>query len=80
MNIQLSKDALKVFNKVDRPTQQRFKQALLALPKGDVKAMVGLRGLYRLRIGDWRILFSYVSDTTVFVEKIAPRGEIYKGV
>ena len=46
---------------------------------GDVKPLSGSVRLYRLRVGDWRIVFSYPDGNTVVIEKIAPRGEVYKG-
>ena len=35
-------------------------------------------GTYRLRVGDWRILFSYPEDGIILIEKIGPRGDVYK--
>ena len=74
-----SKQAAKVLNGMDRPTQQRIRQGVGKIPDGDIKPLKGSDGDYRLRIGDWRILFSYTDNDTVRVKKIAPRGEIYKG-
>lgn len=65
---------------MDRPTKQRIKTAIEKLPDGDVKALQGYKGSYRLRVGNWRILFSYPEHDMILIEKIGPRGEIYKGV
>lgn len=80
MNIQYSKRAVKAINSMDKRTKQRIKIAIEELPQGDVRTLVGSRGSYRLRVGDWRIIFSYPSKDTILIEKIAPRGEVYKGV
>ena len=64
---------------MDRPTKQRIKQAIEGLPQGDVKRLKGSAGLYRLRVGGWRIVFSYPAKDTLLIEKIAPRGDVYKG-
>ena len=79
MEIRYAKAAVKVINGMDRPTKQRIRNAVERLPKGDVKPLSGSVRLYRLRVGDWRIVFSYPDGNTVLSEKIAPRGEIYKG-
>lgn len=33
----------------------------------------------RMRVGGWRIVFSYPDKNTILIEKIAPRGDVYKG-
>jgi len=41
----------------------------------------GLQGLWRLRVGDWRVL--YVIDDAqriIDVRRIGPRGEVYRGL
>ena len=80
MDIQYSKRAVKTINGMDKPTKARIKQAIEGLPAGDVKALQGSAGSYRLRVGDWRVVFSYPDDETILIEKIAPRGQVYKGV
>jgi mRNA-degrading endonuclease RelE of RelBE toxin-antitoxin system len=42
----------------------------------DVKALQGEGGRYRLRKGDWRLLFSF-EDDVIEVETVAPRGSAY---
>jgi mRNA interferase RelE/StbE len=42
----------------------------------NVTALQGREGIYRLRVGDWRILFSE-SGEVIAIIKIAPRGEAY---
>ncbi len=83
MDIQYSKRAIKAINSMDKPTKQRIRKAIEGLPKGDIKTLQGAENSYRLRGGDWRILFSYLETETgkgILIEKVAPRGEIYKGV
>ncbi|MCI8524344.1 MAG: type II toxin-antitoxin system RelE/ParE family toxin [Oscillospiraceae bacterium] len=80
MEIFYAKAAVKTIGGMDRPTKQRIKAAIEKLPTGDVKALQGCKGSYRLRVGDWRILFSYPEHDMILIEKIGPRGEIYKGV
>ncbi len=80
MKIQFSKQAVKAIDSMDKPTKQRIKAAISDLPKGDIKQLQGSKGSYRLRVGDWRVIFSYPAADTILIEKIAPRGGVYKGV
>ena len=80
IHYQYSKQAVKTINGLDRSTKQRIKEAIEKLPQGDVRTLKGSNGSFRLRVGDWRILFSYQNNDTILIEKIAPRGEVYKGV
>lgn len=78
MRIEYAHAAVKVINSMDRPTKQRIKAGIEKLPQGDIKPYKGSPGTYRLRVGDWRILFSYPEDDTILIEKIGPRGGVYK--
>ena len=80
MDIILSKKAAKSLEAMDKPTQARIAAGISAIPKGNIRPLKGAPGTYRLRVGDWRILFSYPSQNKILIEKIAPRGDIYKGV
>ena len=80
MSIEYSKQAVKAINSMDRKTKQRIKAGIEGLPEGDIKALRGSKGSYRLRVGDWRILFSYPDKDIILIEKIAPRGEAYRRV
>lgn len=79
MEIKFSKAATKALSGMNRTEKQRIKAGILGLPSGDVKPLKGSHNLYRLRIGNQRIVFSYPGMNTVFIEKIAPRGDVYKG-
>lgn len=80
MEIRYSKAAVKAINNMDKATKQRIKSGIEKLPSGDVKPLQGSKGSYRLRVGGWRILFSYPEDGIILIEKVAPRGGVYKGV
>ena len=79
MRIDYSKAAVKYINGLDKPSKQRIKTGIEGIPNGDIKPLSGSTRLYRLRVGDWRIVFSYPDDKTVLIEKIAPRGGVYEG-
>lgn len=78
MTIIYSKKAVKTLNNMDAQTQARMVFAMNKLPAGDVKLLTNRISTYRLRVGGWRVLFSYADSNTVLIEKIAPRGQVYK--
>jgi mRNA interferase RelE/StbE len=81
MNITFSKQAVKTINRMDTTTKQRIKAAIERLPGGDTKQLKERHiTTYRLRVGDWRVLYSFEDSSTILIEKIAPRGDVYKGV
>ena len=65
---------------MDISTKDRIKAAIDCLPSGDTKQIQrGKIITNRLRDGGWRILYS-IEGNNILVEKIAPRGQVYKGV
>lgn len=80
MNITYSRASVKVINSMDKIMKQRIKASIEKIPEGDIRPLKGSAGTYRLRVGDWRILFSYPEHDTILIEKIKPRGDVYKGV
>ena len=80
MEIRYSKAAVKTINGMDKAAKQRIKAAIEKIPAGDIKPLQGSKGSYRLRVGDRRVLFSYPEDDIILIEKIGPRGDVYKGV
>ena len=42
----------------------------------DIKPLQG-RGGYRLRIGDWRVIYD-IAGLVIAVERIGPRGDVYR--
>ena len=43
----------------------------------DVKALTGHADSYRIRKGDWRLVFT-VADDVLTIVRIAPRGSVYR--
>lgn len=79
----IRKKAMRFICKQEKKQQERILKAVYALPVlGDVKKMVGESNLYRLRVGDFRLLFemSPKSDTITLIDvtNADNRGEIYK--
>jgi mRNA interferase RelE/StbE len=86
--IEIKPTAEKSYTKLDKKTRARIKEALLKLEESNnplfhenVKALTGeLKGDYRLRVGDYRILFTPDRQRKViYVYAILPRASAYKG-
>lgn len=68
-----------ILKKQDKPTQKRIVTAISKLPlEGDIKKLQGVEG-YRLRVGNFRVLFD-VNSVIIDIIDIGNRGQIYKGV
>lgn len=74
--IKYSKQAQKFLAKQQQKVRQRLETAIQALPSGDVKKLQG-QPYYRLRLGDFRVLFERGSSV-IQVVKIDSRGQVYK--
>ncbi len=77
MEIIITSTAQKRFDKLDSKTKARVANAIKRLPNGDIKKLTGLKNDYRLRVGNYRILYSMENDI-IIVKNILPRGQAYK--
>lgn len=74
--------AAKELAALDRPVRTRVVRRIEALadnprPPG-CTALQGQPG-YRIRIGDWRVLYTVSDETvTVLVVRVGPRGQVYR--
>ncbi len=83
--IDLTRLAEKVYDKASKNIRQRLDDCFENLEQNplygnNVKALTGkLKGLYRYRVGDWRVIFRLRAEQQI-VEIIAilPRGDAYK--
>lgn len=78
--IEIDKRAVKFISKQPKPQRERILKAIYKLPaEGDIKAMQGYNGYFRLRVGDYRIIYTVNDDVLlVRVVEIGNRGDIYK--
>ena len=78
--IEINKPSYKFILKQDKTQQTRILNALNRLPdSGDIKPLQGSNGMYRLRVGDYRILYTVDHDVlTVYFIEIGNRVQIYK--
>jgi mRNA interferase RelE/StbE len=81
--VELSKRAAKELRKLDRPVQARIVAALALLGENPrpatVKALVGSPGYLRVRVGDYRIVYTInEGKLLVLVLALGHRGAIYR--
>lgn len=73
--------ALKDAGRLDRGTRQRIVSAVERLAeteRGDIRYLQGNKsGLLRLRVGEWRVLFSQ-EEGEIVVRRVLPRSGAYR--
>ncbi|WP_264174952.1 type II toxin-antitoxin system RelE family toxin [Clostridium sp. CS001] len=75
----MTKKAEKFINKQDKDIQKRIIKGIIELPEGDIKRLKGMVETYRLRIGDFRVLFEKNDkEVVIVVIDVGNRGQIYK--
>lgn len=85
-SIVFSRDARKFIGKQAPKTQQRIRDALLQLAEDpfanrQVKRLKGAQDILRLRVGDFRIVFSVEEEQLmILVIAIGSRGDIYNNL
>jgi len=76
MHITYSKRAAKAISKINNPFKRNIKEAIEKLPSGDMKKLRGYQNTYRLRIGNYRILFG-IGEMIEIID-VLPREAAYK--
>jgi mRNA interferase RelE/StbE len=87
MEVIVHKRAEKSLLKLNEPDFSRVVQGVKKLSEepivGDVTKLSGHENTYRLRVGQYRLLFHYNinenGDEYILVSKIDSRGQVYKG-
>lgn len=78
--IQWDPRARKDFDALDRVIGQRVDAAIVRFAggQGEVLRLTGIEPpLYRLRVGDWRVLFRF-DDETIVILRVLPRDKAYR--
>lgn len=83
MRVEYSREATKTLMRIDRATSKRIREKVDLLTTdpdalaNNIRALKGTEGLMRLRVGDWRVI--YTADLVVLlVLKVASRGSAYE--
>lgn len=59
---------------------EKIEGLLIDPPSGDIVKLQGARDEYRLRVGDWRVIFNRDAvERTVEIRAVHPRGRAYRG-
>jgi len=85
--IKLHPDAVKFLAGMDPETKERLKSGMKSLeidpfksrPRSDIKKLKGTKKrdeLYRLRVGDYRVIYA-VEESTIYVLEVIPREKGY---
>ena len=77
--IVLKKSAKKFIDRLPRNEKARIVAAIEQLPNGeDIKQLKGHPGMYRLRVGEYRVIYTVDhGELVVYVIDAGPRGQIY---
>lgn len=78
--IEIDKRAIKFISKQLQKQKERILKAIYNLPhSGDIKPMRGYTDFFRLRVGDYRIIYKVDNGILlVQVVEIENRGDVYK--
>lgn len=75
----IKKPAKKFIDRLPQNEKRRIVEAIERLPEGsDIKRLQGHEGLYRLRVGDYRIIYTIDNgELVICVIAAGNRGQIY---
>ena len=76
-SIEYERKALKQILELDRLLKRRIITAIEKLPQGDIKKLSGYSANYRLRVGDYRIIYS-ISGNILTIEAVLHRRQAYQ--
>ena len=77
--IVFDKKAAKFFGSQPKDQQKRLATSISNIPKGDTKQLKGYKDFYRLRIGEYRVIYTIKHDElTISILSIGNRGDVYK--
>lgn len=79
--IEIKSKARKLIEKQNPEQQIRILKAIYRIPNGDIKRLTGQNGIYRLRVGDYRIIYSMdYNKLVILIMNIGNRGDIYNSL
>ena len=82
MNIELTNEAVRQYKRLKEPVLSRITEAIDGLeiepPIGDIIKLTDMKNKYRMRIGDYRILYEKKLDNLILIHRIIRRGQAYK--
>jgi mRNA interferase RelE/StbE len=85
-SLRIKQSAEKAMDRLPKHDRFRVDQHILALvtnprPPGAIPLRGGGKGLWRMRVGDWRIVYQIRdAELIVLVVDVAHRREVYRGL
>jgi len=81
MQVFLHPSARKYLERLSASNRERIKKALQGLqkepPQGDIRPYEGNPGIWRLKVGGYRVLYKIETASTILATHIEPRGQAY---
>ena len=81
MKINIRKSAIKDLGKIDQKNKEKIHSKILELRKypnvSNIKKLTKFEPAYRLRVGNYRVLFD-VSESTIEIGRVLHRRDSYK--
>jgi mRNA interferase RelE/StbE len=81
MRIEIRKSAIKDLQKINEPFKSKLHEKIISLKNfpnvSNIKKLTNFEPAYRMRVGDYRVLFDVVEDT-VFIGRVLHRQESYE--
>lgn len=80
--IKMKRQPAKMLRRLPKPLLTRIRDAVWDLahdpyPPGSRK-LVGYKNLYRIRVGDWRVVYTIRdAELVILIVRVAPRGSAY---
>ena len=76
--IEIKKKAQKFIKAQPSNKQERLLKAICKLPEGDIKPLTGYENVFRLRVGDYRVIYELRNDILLItVVNVGNRGQVY---
>lgn len=81
MRIEIRKSAIKDLQKINEPFKSKLHEKIILLKNfpdvSNIKKLTNFEPAYRMRVGDYRVLFDVVEDT-IFIGRVLHRQESYE--
>jgi mRNA interferase RelE/StbE len=84
--VEIKRAVQKSIARLPRNVQERLSYAMRQLgenprPRGCIQLKGQQDGFYRIRVGDWRIIYTIEDDILlVVVVQVGPRGDVYESL
>ena len=81
MRIEIRRSAIKDLHKINEPFKSKLHEKIISLKNfpdvSNIKKLTNFEPAYRMRVGDYRVLFDVVEDT-IFIGRVLHRQESYE--